>query len=51
MSDSEKMNVEIERIKNRVEEINKDISDYHKADEKIKEMETNLEQLKQRTNY
>ena len=51
MTDSEKMDVEIQRIKKRVNEISVDIDEYNKANEKIMEMERNLGELKRRVNY
>jgi len=43
MSESEKMDVEIQRIKKRVNEINSNIETFHKTNEMLDKMEQRLE--------
>lgn len=43
MTESEKMNVEVQRIKKRVDEINRNIETFHKTNEALEKMEERLE--------
>ena len=48
MTDSEKMDVEVKRIKARMDEINGRIDNYHKANEMIDGLEKNLKELERK---
>ena len=50
MSESEKMDVEIQRIKKRVNEINSNIETFHKTNEMLDKMEQRLEGIESKLN-
>ena len=51
MTDSEKMDVEVQRIKKRMLEINDKIENYNKTNEMIDNLEKNIGELEKRVNY
>ena len=51
MSESEKMDVEIQRIKKRVNEINSNIETFHKTNEMLDNLEKNVGELEKRVSY
>ncbi|ERK49547.1 FAD-I family protein [Leptotrichia sp. oral taxon 879] len=51
MSESKMMDVEIQRIKSRVEKINDNIEKYHKTNEMLDQMEQRLDNIQNKMNY
>lgn len=51
MTDSEKMDVEVQRIKKRILEINDKIENHNKTNEMIDNLEKNIGELEKRVNY
>lgn len=51
MTESERMNVEVQRIKKRMLEINDKIENYNKTNEMIDNLEKNVGELERKVNY
>ena len=51
MTESERMDVEVQRIKKRMMEINDKIDNYNKTNEMIDNLEKNVEELERKVNY
>ena len=51
MTDSEKMDVEVQRIKKRILEINDKIENHNKTNEMIDNLEKDIGELEKRVNY
>ena len=51
MTESERMDVEVQRIKKRMLEINDKIENYNKTNEMIDNLEKNVEELERKVNY
>ena len=51
MTESERMDVEVQRIKRRMLEINDKIENYNKTDEMINNLEKNVGELERKVNY
>ena len=51
MTESERMDVEVQRIKKRMLEINDKIENYNKTNEKIDNLEKNVGELERKVNY
>lgn len=51
MTEAEKMDAEVQRIKTRMGEITKNIEEYKEVNEKIQALESNVKGLQERTNY
>ena len=51
MTESERMDVEVQRIKKRMLEINDKIENYNKTNEMIHNLEKNVGELEKKVNY
>ena len=51
MTESERMDVEVQRIKKRMMEINDKIENYNKTNEMIDNLEKNVQELERKVNY
>ena len=51
MTESERMDVEVQRIKKRMMEINDKIENYNKTNEMIDNLEKNVGELERKVNY
>ena len=51
MTESERMDVEVQRIKKRMMEINDKIDNYNKTNEMIDNLEKNVGELERKVNY